>query len=553
MDPWPHQLSGHNETLAAIARGERRLCVTSPTGGGKTRMMTMLAKDYLDRRLRVVLYTNRRMLLDQTSNVFLDAGLYHGVRAAGYEDERDHPFQVSSIQTEHSRSMKKKTWDLHNADLVLVDEAHVQIGDTAAAILEAHHSREAAIVGYTATPIGLAGLYAALVVAGTTTSLRDCGALVAARHFGPDEPAVRTLRALKVQEGKDLSENQARKAIMTPSIWGRVWEWFERLNPEHNPTILFAPGVGESIWFAEQFTKRGVRSAHIDGQDIWIDGKFYKSDREARKDVLEGSKDGSIPVLTNRFVLREGIDCPWLAHCIFATIFGSVGTFLQSGGRLLRSYPGLQSVTVQDHGGNWWRHGSLNADRHWRLDATDTMIYGLRADALRKDPSKQPGLCPRCKAVIFGPRCLEKFGGCGWELPAGQKRSRPVVSTDGSLREMTGDVFEPRRTAPKSLPVPCYPCKGSGQVKDAPCEKCGGSGKIVLPSPAVWERMYYRARSKKWSATFRQAFGMFAQENRGFWPDRNWPLMPLSDVDTFNLVRDVPADRLVPKEVPANA
>lgn len=164
MIPWPHQLRAVDEALAAISGGQRRLCVTSPTGGGKTFIMQHFAKRYLDQSQKVVLYANRRMLIDQTSDVLMNAGIYHGVRAAGYEDEREHNFQVSSIQTEHSRVNRKKTWALHDAKLVLVDEAHVQTGAVVQKILQAHYEAGAVIVGFTATPIGVSGLYDHLIV-----------------------------------------------------------------------------------------------------------------------------------------------------------------------------------------------------------------------------------------------------------------------------------------------------------------------------------------------------------------------------------------------------
>src|SRR5262249_18752567 len=158
---------------------------------------------------------------------------------------------------------------------------------------------------------------------------------------------------------------------------------FERLNPLHRRTILFAPGVPESIWFAEQFVKKGVSAVHIDGENVWVNGTLYESSRTAREDVLAASKEGRIVVLCNRFVLREGIKAPWLVHGILATVFGSLQSYLQAGGRLLRAYPGLESVSLQDHGGNWWRHDSLNADREWRLEDTNTSVAGRREDRMR--------------------------------------------------------------------------------------------------------------------------------------------------------------------------
>jgi superfamily II DNA or RNA helicase len=468
MERWPHQIYALQETLAAIADGQRRICLTSPTGGGKTRMMQDMAQHYLDASKKVVLYTNRKMLVDQTSGDLIDAGMYHGVRAAGYEDEREHPLQISSIQTENSRVFRRKRWPLHAADLVLVDEAHQQTATVARKLLDTHVQSGAVVVCYTATPLDLGGLYDHLIVAGTTSALRDCGALISCHHFGPDEPDIRRFRRL--QAGKDLSERDNHAAMMCPDIFGRVWTWFEKLNPERRPTILFAPGVPDSIWFAEQFLAKGVTAAHIDGECVWVNGRWYRSSTEARDDVLAASKEGRIVVLCNRFVLREGINAPWIGHGIFATVFGSLQSYLQAGGRLLRASPGLEFVTLQDHGGNWWRHGSLNADREWHLDDTCASVASLREDRLRHMKEREPIRCPECARILTTTRCRW----CGWESRGGRK-SRPVISTDGKLIEMHGDIYRPRRIDQRPEAV------------------------------QKWEKIYYRARNS--GMTFRQAEG----------------------------------------------
>jgi DNA repair protein RadD len=505
MNDWPHQTRAVADVLSAIEAGRRRILLTSPTGGGKTRIMTRLIEHYLERNKRVILYTNRRMLVDQTSSVLLEAGQYHGIRAAGHEDERDHPLQVSSIATENSRVLKRKQWDLHRAHLVLVDEAHMQAAGVAQKILAAHLEQGAAYVGFTATPLDLSQLYSTLLVAGTVSELRACGALVPCIHFGPDEPDLKKLRTKEL--GIDLSENEIRKVMMTPTLWGRVWEWFKKLNPDGRPTILFAPGVRESIWFAEQFERKGVKAAHIDGQEVWVDGKLDRTSRIAREDILEHSRDGRTTVLCNRFVLREGIDAPWLSHGIFATIFGSLQSYLQSGGRLLRAAHGVQEVTLQDHGGNWWRHGSLNADREWNLAYTARMVSGLREERLRKKHEREPFRCPKCGRIISIYRCP-----CGFEVKPGTK-SRPVVTTDGELVEHHGDIFKPRRVMQRD-------------------------------GRALWEKMYYRSRTDRGARTFRAAAALFAYENRWQWPDPAWPLMPVNELDWFRLVSEVPHEDL---------
>jgi superfamily II DNA or RNA helicase len=527
---WPHQMQGVKDVLAAHLAGRRRVCLTSPTGGGKTRMEEELIRGWLADGHRIVLYTNRRMLIDQTSRVLHEAGLSHGVRAAGYESNLGASLQISSVQTEVARVFKRQRWPLHAATRVLVDEGHLHVNATGKKLLNAHLEQGASYVMVTATPLGMGELCDHLIVAGTNSELRKCGALVRADHFAPDEPDMRQFKKLRL--GLDLSENQLRKAMMTPSLMGRVWTWFEKLNPGHRPTILFACGVPESVWFAEQFTQKGVTAAHIDGEDIWVDGKFYNSDRQARADVLARSQAGEIHVICNRFVLREGIDAPWLVHGILATIYGSLQSYLQSGGRLLRAYPGLDHVTIQDHGGNWHRHGSLNADREWFLEHTAEIVAAVRDQRLRMRKCQrcradlqrnscwcpschfwneiEPQRCPECARVIQGPRCS-----CGWEA-RGAKRSRPVVATDDRLVEMHGDIYRPHRISRQP----------DGKER--------------------WRKMYYRSRTERGAKTFRQAAALYAHEN-GSYPDPTWPLMPIEQHDWFKLVADVPRERLVPE------
>jgi len=512
MTPWPHQTRAVEAVVDATTRQVRRILVTAPTGAGKTLIMQMLASLWLERGGKVVLYSNRKMMIDQLSTGLTDVGIYHGVRAAGHDDEREHAFQVSSVQTEHSRVTKRKTWELHKADLVLVDEAHIQTGNAAKELLRAHYEQGATIVGVTATPLGLAGLYDALLVAGTMSELRACGALVPAIHYGADEPDMRAFK--KLREGEDPSQSEQKKAIMTPSIFGRVWEWYEKLNPERKPCVLFGPGVDESLWFAEQFQAKGINAAHIDGNDVWLCGHWYRSDTEARDRVRHMHQIGELKVVCNRYVLREGVDWPWIEHIILAFVAGSLQTYIQTCGRGLRAYPGKSHLIIQDHGGAWWRHGSINMDREWNLELTGEIAYGLRAERLRKKKQTEPFRCPKCGRVWgIGTKCQPAHGGCGFELGLG-RRSRPVVSTDGQLKEMVGDIFKPRRIS-----------------KDP-------------RGPDIWEKMYWRSRKGKGTRTFRAACALFAIENNWSWPSPDWRFMPVDEMDFFKLVSDVPMERL---------
>lgn len=524
MIRWPHQISAVRDVLTAKEAGDRVLCVTSPTGGGKTQVMRDLAQHFLDQERKVVLYTNRKLLIEQITGGLEKAGITHGVRAAGYQDERDETFQVSSLQTENNRVLKSQKWTLHAAELVLIDEAHNQTGPTVQKIIEKHNEAGALIVGLTATPIDIGDIYDQLIVAGTNSELRACGALVPARHYGCSEPDLADIgRAAlaKLQAGQDLTDVENAKAVMTPGIYAFVAEQFRRLNPQAKPSILFAPGVRESMWFAEEFSRLGIPAAHIDGDEIWVDGETFQSTPESRKGILARSESGNIKLLCNRFVLREGVDAPWLSHGILACVFGSLKSYLQSGGRLLRAHPSLRHVTIQDHGGNWWRHGSLNADREWSLDMTDRMAAGIHYENATDPKKPKPFVCNGCQVtLIYREVTVDRVATCpecGAKMDL-RKRSRPVIQADGTLTEHFGDALKPRPT------------------------------RLNDDTESLWERYYYRALKSKKGMTFSEARGLFCHEH-GYFPPSNLMLMPKNVGDWWRKVRHVPKDNLIMSEL----
>jgi len=505
---WPSQVKGVNGVFQAEREGHRRILVASPTGMGKSGIAAWLIRDFLQYGKKVALYTHRKMLMEQLSKVMRnDFGLDHGILAAGYKDEREKPFQIVSAQTADARTHRRdehRAEQLFDADLVLVEECHLQSGESMERIANKHLLKPKAIkVGITATPIDLGHAYDHLVQAGVNSDGRAQGSLVAAHHFGPDEP---DLKGIKQELGQDLTEGENRKAIMRKGIFGRVLENYRTLNPEQRPTILFAPGVAESVWFAEEFEKAGISAAHIDGDNVWIRGEMHTSSRALRQEVLDGTRDGSIKVVCNRFVLREGIDAPWLSHGIFATVFGSLQSYLQSGGRLLRASPstGKKFCTIQDHGSAWWRHGSLNEDRHWSLDDTAARLAGMREEALRTKKVAEPCRCRVCSKIgPPGKWCSH----CGADM-RGQPKTRMVVQSDGTLKPMVGDIFRERR------------------VYERP------------EAEKVWSKAYFRARNAGF--TFNQARGLYQHENFGLVPPPGTPLMPKNEVDWYRRVSDVP-------------
>jgi superfamily II DNA or RNA helicase len=365
-DRWPNQLRAFGGCIDAIERGIKRLCVTSPTGSGKSTMMVDMINWAVGKRMPVALYTHRIMLYEQTCRALDKAGIDYGKRASGHEVNSFPDVQMCMTQTELMAVYKREYRKLHHAKLVLIDEYHQFGGPTCQRIMSDHVEAGAHCIGYTATPLDLEGVEE-LLVAGTMSECLRIGSLVKPETYAPDEPDLHHIR--KYQVGMDFSEADNVKAIMRPGVFGRVLNAWKQHNPDGKPTLLFGPDVAGSLFFAQEFVKAGISAAHVDGEQIWMGGQFHPTDDETRTELARGSKSGEVKVVCNRFVLREGIDWPWIECGSFATVFGALTSYIQSGGRLLRAHPGKTKTVILDHGGCLDEQTEILTKRGWlRMD-----------------------------------------------------------------------------------------------------------------------------------------------------------------------------------------
>ncbi len=383
--PWPHQLQGVGDVIRTMENGTDSLCLTSPTGSGKTACMIALTQWATEKGWKVLVFTNRILLTEQTRRVFHGEGVLAGVISASLKqfEYEEGPVQIATMQTILSRRRADASYWV-DADLVLVDEIHQQSTGESAALLQEYKDRGAKVCGVTATPLGVSNVCDKLTVAAGTRDLQEAGILCSAYWFAPSELDTRKLVKGKVD--LSLTENQARRTwggdnTIRTRIVGSILDHYKRIHPDLTHTLAFAPGVKESVWAAQLCFSRGIRALHIDGKDFWCDGQVYDRKRHDNtfQNLMQEWRDGAIPIIWNRFVMREGIDEPLMRHIILATPIGSYRSFLQMVGRALRvSELTPRTITVQDHGGCLDDQSEILTRRGWLGidEVTDDDIIG---------------------------------------------------------------------------------------------------------------------------------------------------------------------------------
>lgn len=440
------------ETILATAKPGVPTVYAAPTGFGKTKLSFMCVdRMAIPQGWSWIFYTGRRMLFSQTRDRFEENGLVFGYRASGHETSLDHLGQMAMLPTEKSQ-FGKATRGAHSARLVIVDEAHANNDEFCQQLIKYHVEDGAIVIGMSATPVNLGGTYKQLVPLCSNSELRSVGGLLLADCYTPTTVELGDVK--KVSAEGEFNQKALGKRFAIQQVVGQVYESWTKLNPNGLPTLGFAPGVEEGMWFVDQMRKKGVKCAHVDGKGIYLGEKSQAGDRvilptsdEMREEVRLMSLRGEVHQVWNRFVFREGVDWPHIYHGIFATAFAQESTWVQCCGRILRAFPGYEKVVIQDHGGSCLKPGlgSPNANREWDLKDTNATRSKAAQERLKDGVDKEPMTCPGCCSPIdWGawkrhgdacPKCGKKF----------THSVRWVQQTNGELKRDVGAVTKIKR------------------------------------------------------------------------------------------------------------
>lgn len=476
-----------------------RICLDAPTGSGKR----IIAVNELREPTRQLVLTHRTILLTQAIKELTAWNIHHGVIAPGYKVNLTAPIQVGMTQTILKRLDRLQLPDF---DDVHIDELHAQRGPKYRELFDRLYDGGANLIGYSATPANLEGVVDEVVRIVTVPELIKQGYLRPPRVFSCGQPDLKKLEKLRRDAYGEYIAGDVDKLVKPQIIFGSVVQHYKRLT-NGSAFFLFAHSVKASIWWAQMMMGKGIPTAHIDGDDVWVDGKFYKSDSVCRQAVFGRTKPGGdLKGISNRFVLREGVDCPWIGHVILTAPVGSRVAFNQQCGRARAE--GQEYYIVQDHSGSCLSHPPLDSVEPWDWRAPPGLAEKQYVAEMRADIIPEPIVCPKCMGQrMTGAVCPY----CGYRYA---KHARFVQQVDGTLRLIEGKSWKPQK---------------------------------VTRSPDdtdVWKRLYFGAVKNKQTRTFEQIRAYYAYSNNWRWLPRDLPLMPVAEGDWFLPVGRVPMSRL---------
>jgi len=380
----PRQHQAIEDIRAAYRSGRKAPILCAATGFGKTHTSAQIIRSALDRGRTVWFLAHLREILDDTAKRLRSVGIPFGEIAAGKAREYHRRVQIVSVQTAVRRD------DLPKPDLVIVDECHLAVATTYKKVLG--KIGNPMLLGLTGTPCrldgrGLGELFDEIIPTCSTGTLINEGLLAPIKYFAPYRPNLASFRTYR----GDYKQSDAEAEMDSSKITGDVIEHYQK-HCDGKRAVAFCTTVKHAEHVAEEFRAAGYKAVAISGE----------SKTAERTAALTGLRSGELQVVCNAQLWVAGVDVPEIECIVLLRPSKSLTFYLQSIGRGLRTAPGKTHLTVLDHSGCIFDHGSPEVERKWSLE-------GRRKEGVT--PVRQ---CPACFcAHPPAPVCPE----CGYRYP----------------------------------------------------------------------------------------------------------------------------------------
>jgi superfamily II DNA or RNA helicase len=342
------------EAVSAPYRaGQRRVLLRAETGFGKTVVASQMFRSAAERSFRSIFIVHRRELLEQASRAFTANGVEHGIIAAGVTPCPEPLVQIATIGT-----LARQVRNIKPPRFVCFDECHHLPAPGWSSIQDAFP--DAFHLGLSATPRrldgqGLRDHFDVMVSGPSVRWLQQRGHLSDCRHISPGSTL--DLTGVRTRLG-DYHKGDLSIAVDRSSIDHDGVEAYLRY-ARGKRALAFANSLEQSRRVVDLFNLAGIPAEHVDG-------KKPAAERDA---AIARFECGQTLVLSNVDLFSEGFDVPVIEAVVMFRPTKSLGLYRQMIGRALRVAVGKPFAIVLDLVGNYTRHGLVEDERRWSLDA----------------------------------------------------------------------------------------------------------------------------------------------------------------------------------------
>ncbi len=461
-------------------RGKRRVLLAMPTGSGKTRTFSEIARHALAKGDRVLVVAHREeLLLQSQATLERITGVGVGFIKAGYPLDLAHPVQCASVQT-LARRLDRDTLDLQRFGLAIVDEAHLSLANSYLKILQ--RLPQSRVLGVTATPSRLDGcgfdrVYEALVLGPSVSELIQRGFLADYDILAPESFLPEEGDGIRITGG-DFNVGDLAARIDRRYVAGQAVEAYLK-HSRGKRCVVFAINVEHSQAIAERYRQAGIAAEHLDGE----------TPLKERQAILQRFRSGRTQVLCNVQLFTEGFDLPELEVVQLCRPTQSVALHLQMVGRALRPQRGKRAL-ILDHAGNCLRLGGPKAERHWTLQGVAAAPAPLLPPP-RLPEVALPPLPPRRVEILETVSALQRLPGdrdletqlaqAAYQTPRGLPRS---PSSDPNFTGARAN--RPPRSPSPARPRPPRPATPMQRVGRAALELASLLDRILDWIRTVW-------------------------------------------------------------------
>ena len=378
MHLYPYQTKLVADASAAF-RKHRSVCLTLPTGAGKT----VLAGDISVRMRRdgagCLYLVHRRELVRQVWDTLHKFGLgdQTGVIAAGHPETPWAPLQIASVQT-LVRRLRRISW--LRPRMLFIDEAHHIRAKTWEDILAAYPDAYRLLL--TATPMRLdgkgLGKHADVLIEGPTIPwLVTNGFLAGMDTF--TLPGGISRVGLK-DMGGDYSRKDMDERVDGPVIASAI----KNINrfARNSRSIFYAISVRHSKAVVAECNFHDIRAEHVDGT----------TPTAVRDAAMRRFSEGVTQLLSNVNLFSEGIDVPECDCVILGRPTKSLTFYRQANGRAMRRKTDGHKGMLLDLADNVSTHGLPDEEIEWTLDG------GAEEQSIKK-ARRATRICAQCRHV----------------------------------------------------------------------------------------------------------------------------------------------------------